>query len=442
MAITFYTQSKKNPAPIYVRLREGREIDAKAKTGKSIDPKDLVKGNIKRTRIPRNADAETKAKIDEYNEVLNDLEKSLNKIRADINTEKNNAESYEIINSQWLNNVLRPKSENSVSNDLIGYFDYYMEVRRKDLRESTLRKLMVIRNRVEAFESQTDKRNAIQEVNKVFQNRLFDWCDKVGYARNTKIKTLKVVATVCIHARDQGTTTHPELQVITKGLKYEKTKHIHLDFKELEAIANVDLNDNERLDIARDWLLISCYTAQRVSDFMKFDKKNIKQYGNIKLMEIEQEKTDKPVMFPILAVTESVLNKRDGEFPPLFSNNIESNKAIYNKLIKEVCRLAGIKETVSANRRNNKNRYEIKKMPKYKAVSTHIGRRSFATNYYGSIETSLLISATGHATEKQFLDYVGKTEKSKAVALAKAVQKLEESQGNNSESETNLFKVS
>lgn len=31
MAISFYLQSKKNPAPIYVRIREGVSIDAKAK---------------------------------------------------------------------------------------------------------------------------------------------------------------------------------------------------------------------------------------------------------------------------------------------------------------------------------------------------------------------------------------------------------------------------
>lgn len=38
--INFYIQSKKNPAGIYVRLREGRKIDAKAKTNFLINPSD------------------------------------------------------------------------------------------------------------------------------------------------------------------------------------------------------------------------------------------------------------------------------------------------------------------------------------------------------------------------------------------------------------------
>ena len=38
--IKFYLQSKKNPAGIYVRLREGRSIDAKTKTNFVINPSD------------------------------------------------------------------------------------------------------------------------------------------------------------------------------------------------------------------------------------------------------------------------------------------------------------------------------------------------------------------------------------------------------------------
>ncbi len=51
-------------------------------------------------------------------------------------------------------------------------------------------------------------------------------------------------------------------------------------------------------------------------------------------------------------------------------------------------------------------------------VTSHIGRRSFATNNYGKIPTSLLISATGHSTEQMFLEYIGKTDTQKAMQLA------------------------
>ena len=124
------------------------------------------------------------------------------------------------------------------------------------------------------------------------------------------------------------------------------------------------------------------------------------------------------------------MDKRGGEFPPSFSKKISSNETIYNELIKEVCRLACIDEVVSANMRNKQtNRYEILEVPKYKAVSSHIGRRSFATNYYGEINTALLISATGHSTEEQFLRYVDKPPKQNALSLAKEMRRLAMQEG-------------
>ena len=39
-------------------------------------------------------------------------------------------------------------------------------------------------------------------------------------------------------------------------------------------------------------------------------------------------------------------------------------------------------------------------------VSSHIGRRSFATNYYGKMPTALIQAITGHKTESSFLLYI------------------------------------
>ena len=42
---------------------------------------------------------------------------------------------------------------------------------------------------------------------------------------------------------------------------------------------------------------------------------------------------------------------------------------------------------------------------------------SFATNHYGKLPTPVIMSATGHTTEKMFLAYIGKTPKDNAVLL-------------------------
>jgi len=50
-------------------------------------------------------------------------------------------------------------------------------------------------------------------------------------------------------------------------------------------------------------------------------------------------------------------------------------------------------------------------------VSTHTARRSFATNHYGKLPTPVIMSATGHTTEKMLLAYIGKTAKDNALVL-------------------------
>lgn len=423
MAITFLIQSKRNPAPIYIRLRSGREIDAKCKIDKSVNPEYFSKGKVKTSSIPRNADAKTKKRAIQKNDSLIKLQSDLDTIRQKVNTAFNNRKDYETINGQWLTDLLHPKDLNTAPKDLVSYFDYYFKVRQTSLKPSTIKKMKVFQNRIKRFEKDHGK-VYIQEVNTTFKHKMEDWCDIMAYAHNTKVKTLKVILTVCNHAKERGVKTHPELEYITKDLRYERKDHIHLTFDEIDTIANIEIL-NERLDNARDWLVISCHTAQRVSDFLRFTKNNIVQMEGMKFLDITQEKTTDAVYIPLTQNVIDILNKRNGEFPPIFSDNADSNKALYNGLIKKVCKIAGIDTPVKAYRRNKKtNRYETKTVPKYKAVSSHIGRRSFATNYYGKIDTALLRSATGHASERQFLDYVGKAPKNNALSLAKAMREL------------------
>jgi integrase len=63
---------------------------------------------------------------------------------------------------------------------------------------------------------------------------------------------------------------------------------------------------------------------------------------------------------------------------------------------------------VSGFKNNPKTRRkEIINAPKYAFVTSHIMRRSFASSYYGKIETPLLMNITGHSKERTFLPYIG-----------------------------------
>ena len=114
---------------------------------------------------------------------------------------------------------------------------------------------------------------------------------------------------------------------------------------------------------------------------------------------------------PVHPKVTEILNKRNGMFPYAISDQK------YNDYIKTVCELAEITQMVIGSKlietapesgifRKVKGTYR-----KCDLVTSHIGRRSFASNFYGSIPTSLLINITGHSTETMFLTYIGKSNK-------------------------------
>jgi integrase len=118
---------------------------------------------------------------------------------------------------------------------------------------------------------------------------------------------------------------------------------------------------------------------------------------------------------PLSKKVVAILKKRGGEFPRQISDQR------YNDYIKEVCKLAELNEKIKGSKSKTEKKITRKEsgiFEKWELVTSHIGRRSFATNNYGRIPTSLLINVTGHSTETMFLEYIGKTETEKAIQLA------------------------
>jgi len=126
-------------------------------------------------------------------------------------------------------------------------------------------------------------------------------------------------------------------------------------------------------------------------------------------IDILQQKTKKAVI--VCVADPMVIELLEHEFPKKVS------QVAFNKEIKALCKLAGIDQWVNGFKNNPKTRRkEIVKAPKYEFVTSHIMRRSFASNYYGKIETPLLMNITGHTKESTFLTYIGTHQNKDALA--------------------------
>ncbi|PTT74108.1 tyrosine-type recombinase/integrase, partial [Chryseobacterium sp. HMWF001] len=186
------------------------------------------------------------------------------------------------------------------------------------------------------------------------------------------------------------------------------------------------------LDNARDLLIIGLNTGLRVSDFMRLDLSHIKD----DTIRIKAQKTGKFAEIPINNQIAHTLEKRGGNLPKAISEQK------FNEYIKEIGEAVGFTQKVRGAKMECINKKEaetagIEKVfrkvsgtfPKYELMTSHICRRSFATNLYGEIPTPVIMSITGHATETQFLTYIKKTNAENAEVLRNFYKRSAEKKG-------------
>ncbi|WP_164998523.1 tyrosine-type recombinase/integrase [Chryseobacterium sp. 3008163] len=193
-----------------------------------------------------------------------------------------------------------------------------------------------------------------------------------------------------------------------KRIKEEK-EVITLSEEEITSIKKTKIP--AALKDSKDWLLISCYTGQRISDFMNFTNDKLLEIDGRLCINFIQQKTNKKILLPLHPAVIEIIKSNNNSFPKLI------NAQLYNKNIKKIGKLAQINEAIKAKKRIG-HRAESLLVEKWEILTSHIGRRSFATNFYGKIPTSLLISATGHATEQMFLNYINPLDKDQILCLS------------------------
>ena len=393
--IKYIIKNVSETSSIYLRFKDGASFDLTTKTNYKTNSNNWSKTkgqpiNLKDTDLKK-------------------LDNDLKKLSLDLLNHYNNTINKNEINSQWLKDFINPKAINEVPNKLVDYFTYYELHKRNVLTTASIVKLNANKKLIERFQTNTKRDYLIKDVNEDFKLSFYDFCISENYSQNTIARALKFIKTICYHAESNNIEVSKKLS----GLQINtvKVEKIYLDLNELSLIENCKDITKEHLINARDWLLISCETGQRVSDFLRFTKDMIRLENNKPLIEFTQVKTGKIMTVPLSKKVMSILEKRGGNFPTKMSDQR------YNEHIKDVCETAKINKVIKGGLQID-NRKVIGMYAKWQLVTSHIGRRSFATNNYGKIPTALLIGVTGHSTEQMFLEYIGKTDTQKAMQLA------------------------
>ena len=279
---------------------------------------------------------------------------------------------------------------------------------------------------LEAFlESEGEADIYVSDMTKEKYGRMVSFMYSRGLKPNTvggHIKRIKAV----IHSLPLAQQTGCEF-VEDKGCVKitEEVDNIYLTEGELKKIAECRLDDSS-LGKVRDWFLLLAWTGCRYSDIDKLTRDNlVTMSGGYEYFKIEQRKTAAKVTIPVLPSARSVLEKYGYTLPRAMTNQK------FNKYIKEVCRLSGLTDRVTmtvSEFKGGEMRRVSRKLPKWECVSSHTARRSFATNMYKrGFPTLMIMSITGHKTEKAFLSYIKVTEDENAEMM---MRRFMEQEGN------------
>lgn len=408
--INYLVKGEKNVTNILLRFKNGRKFDLTASTDLKVEPK---KWSSAKQKVKLTADDATK---DEVNNNLIELEKFI------FNEFNSDNSKGEFIDKYWLRKKIanffnRPIDETVVDQVFfIPFIETFIKNaptriikgKNKVIAKGTITKYSTTQRKLEEYEERFKTKLKFTDLDLTFYDRFVNFLSQeqkinLGTIGNY-IGTLKTIAR---DAKLKGLPVHPHIEHPNFFVPKITSDSIYLNDDEINTIFKFDFKGVERLENTRDLFIIGLRTGLRISDFLRLKDTNIKNG----FIEIETQKTGQTVTIPLHNQVKAILEKRNG-----FPRTISDQK--FNEYVKDLCQVAGFNLKVQGSKINKETkRKEEGVFEKWELVTSHICRRSFATNLYGKLDNLTIMGITGHQTETQFLKYIKITNTEKAEKL-------------------------
>lgn len=382
-------------SPVYCRLRSGRKIDMTSKSGIQVQPDHF---NNKTGSVRQIVEATDKDRIN----------KDLRTLKNYVFNELSKVTDIDNIPNDWLNRTIdkywNPEKYKEKVLDLFSFIQDFIDKASTRINPKSGRPVCykMIREYertffyLKEFSKKIGKALDFKDIDLDFYYGFVEYLQSLNLATNTigkKIQTLKIFLNA---ATDLGFNQYRHFKSSRFNAISEESESIYLNQEELKRIYDLDLADNPRLDKVRDLFIVGCWTGVRFSDIPQITPDAIKD----NYISIKQSKTGGKVVIPVHDTVKAILDKYNGTLPPAITNQR------FNEYLKEIAQLAELNDEV--HKSITKGGIErSKSYTKWELVTTHTGRRSFATNNYLMGVPSLTIMAiTGHKTESAFLKYI------------------------------------
>lgn len=229
------------------------------------------------------------------------------------------------------------------------------------------------------------------------------------YKKNYIAKQIKLMKQFLNSACKMGYLKDVSFKLM--ACEWEEADTVFTDWGEIEQIKNLELKTNSVQEKVRNLYIFNCYLGLRYSDLTKRKANDfIRQPNGEVYIKLRATKTDELQKFPILPAAQKILLQYNFNLPKIDENT-------FNETIKIICMKAGInREETIRETRGGVKAFLVKK--KYEIISSHTGRRSFATNFDAdNVPLKEIMAVTSHTTEKALRTYIKKKEETEFTAF-------------------------
>ncbi|WP_366185361.1 site-specific integrase [Flavobacterium ovatum] len=373
----------------------------KYSTGESINPK------FWNPTSQRAKETKQFQEYPEFNARLGKIENAINNVfRRLLNDgiQPNNTLLKKEIENELSDNRLKPRKQSFLS-----FIESYIKESSLNKREGTIKVYNTTFKYLKEY-SLKYKTIEFESITLEFYNQYTSFLSlEHKLSANTVGKHIKTIKSFMNEATERGLNENLEFRKKKFKTIREESDTVYLSVKELQQFEKLKLSATPRLDKVRDLFLIGCYTGLRFSDFTQIQPENINKENT--MLFIRTQKTSERVAIPLHKTVRTILKKYNNILPKAYTNQVT------NTYLKEVASLAKIKEPIETTITRG-GKVEKSVLPKFKLISTHTARRSFATNLYiADIPAISIMKITGHKTERSFMSYIRITQEQNADKL-------------------------
>jgi integrase len=394
----FYLDAKSDDkaAPIFLKFTFAPGQRLSYFVGERIEPS---KWNSESQRVKRNVNGAT-----EINDILDALAETASKAVREARLNKKTLHK-ETLKALLDDTAGRQKKETTFLDIFKEFIE--SETKLKSWTIATQKKLRTVKTQLEAFETEKRKtqrsfRIDINQMDGQFFEELISFWQTEYSLRNSSIqKYIKLLRWFLTWSAKKGYSNY-DFKTVDVDLKQSKRKVIFLDMDELKKIQEAKIPaSKEYLVRTRDVFLFQCFTGLRFSDLLNLKASEIGDDA----IKVNTIKTGEEVEIQLNDITKPIIEKykqyqeATGKALPVTHNQV------YNRFLKELAKLAGIKDKINLVHYKGSERIE-ETFEKWQLICTHTARRSFITNGLTlGIGSEVIRSWTGHQSEKSFKDY-------------------------------------